>query len=239
MKRLTAEQIHDLRPCGWDDDDNGKHYTFAQVKRLMVQVVGKRRKTVTSTDILKARQRGLLSVEDFWWIVINAHFPASEVKALIDAGADPKADDSLALQWAAQSGHAEVVKMLIPVSDPKADDSLALRWAAQNGHAEVVKMLIPVSDPKADDSLALQWAAYYGHAEIVKMLIDAGADPKADDSFALRLAAGYGHAEIVKMLIPVSDPKANNSYALRWAAQNGHAEIVKMLEEAIKKQEEK
>ena len=203
MKRLTAEQIHDLHPCGWDDDDNGRHYTLAQVKRLMVQVVGKRRKTVTSTDILKARQRGLLSVEDLWWIVIKAHFPASEVKALIDAGADPKADDSVALQWAAYYGHAEIVKMLIPVSDPKADDSDALRGAAENGHAEVVKMLIPVSDPKADNS------------------------------DALRGAAENGHAEVVKMLIPVSDPKAYDSYALQLAAQRGRAEVVKMLNAAI------
>lgn len=73
---------------------------------------------------------------------------AKKIKQLIKEGADPKADDSGALLWAAKNGHTKIVKLLIPLSDPKACDSYALRMAAKNGHTEIVKLLIPVSDPK-------------------------------------------------------------------------------------------
>ncbi len=84
---------------------------------------------------------------------------------------DPKAGDSLALLYAAQSGHLEIVKLLLPVSDHKAAGSWALQMAAKNGHLEIVKLLLPVSDPKAGDSLALTSAATNGHLEIIKLLL--------------------------------------------------------------------
>ena len=93
------------------------------------------------------------------------------IEELIAEGADPKADSSRALRWAAENGHTECVKLLIPVSDPKAGNSYALRKAAENGHTECVRLLIPVSDPKADNSYALRWAARNGHTECVKLLI--------------------------------------------------------------------
>jgi hypothetical protein len=53
---------------------------------------------------------------------------------------------SLALQWAAEYGHIEIVKLLLEAgADPKTNNSLALRWAAEYGHIEVVKLLLPVS----------------------------------------------------------------------------------------------
>jgi len=56
------------------------------------------------------------------------------VKRLIEEGADPKADKSWPLRWAADHGHLNIVKLLIPLSDPKARNSEALRWAALCGH---------------------------------------------------------------------------------------------------------
>ncbi len=70
----------------------------------------------------------------------------NDVKQLLEAGADPKANDSRALRMSARNGHLEMVKLLLPVSDPEADDSLALRWAAENGHLEIVELLLPHSD---------------------------------------------------------------------------------------------
>jgi ankyrin repeat protein len=105
---------------------------------------------------------------------------AKVIKRLLDEGADPKTGDSIALLWAAEKCHTEIVKLLIPVSDPKIDDSIALRWAAEKGNTEIVKMLIPVSDPKARNSYALRWAAENGHTEVVKLLIPVS-DPKVVD----------------------------------------------------------
>jgi hypothetical protein len=99
------------------------------------------------------------------------------VRELIKEGANTKADNSLVLQWAAEHGHTDIVKLLIPLTDPKALSSYALQLAAEYGHIEIVKLLIPVSDPKAGDSLALQLAAEYEYIEIVKLLI-----PVSDES---------------------------------------------------------
>ena len=121
------------------------------------------------------------------------------IKELIDEGADLKVCGSTVLRWAAENGHAEIVKMLLPHSDPKACDSAALRWAAENGNAEIVKMLLPVSDPKACGSVSLIWAAESGHAEIVKMLLPVS-DLKDCEIEALRRSAINGHTEIVEMI---------------------------------------
>ena len=132
------------------------------------------------------------------------------------------------LWWAAEEGHVECVKLLIPVCDPKVDKSWALLAATRNGHTECVKLLISVSDPKADDSFALLVAAMHGHTDIVELLIPVS-DPKAYGSLALHWGARNDHTECVKLLIPVSDPKALNSGALQAAALNGHNDIVDML----------
>ncbi len=125
-------------------------------------------------------------------------------KRLLVKGANPKGDQSLALQAAAENGHLEAVKLLLPVSDPTADSSWALQLAAENGHLEVVKLLLPVSDPKTDCSYALLCAARSGHLEIVKLLLPVS-DHKSCDSWALPCAAQNGHMEIVKLLLPLSD----------------------------------
>ena len=135
---------------------------------------------------------------------------------------------SIALRLAADKGHLECVKLLIPHSDPKADDSAALRWAAEEGHLECVKLLIPHSDPKADDSAALRWSANNGHLECVKLLIP-HSDPKADDSGALRLAAEEGNLECVRELMPHSDPVK----AVRYCIEDGDTDVADVIREQM------
>ena len=149
------------------------------------------------------------------------------VISLLGQGADPSYKASNALRVAAEAGHAECVKVLLPFSAPK-DNNSALGLAAGNGHAECVRLLIPVSDPKAYGSHPLHAAAFDGHAECVKLLIPVS-EPKARDSEALVSAARNNRAECIKLLIPVSDPKSDNSRALAAAAMFGSAECVKLL----------
>ena len=118
-----------------------------------------------------------------------------------------------------------------------------LSWAAENGHAEVVKVLLDskASVDAKDDywrRTPLSWAAGNGHAEVVKVLLDAKANVDAKDDHwgrtPLSWAAGNGHAEVVKVLL---DAKASvdvkddhwGRTPLSWAAGNGHAEVVKVL----------
>lgn len=116
--------------------------------------------------------------------------------SLLAQGADPKNQESRALQKAATNGRADCVELLIPLSDPRAANSGSLRWAAARGHVECVKLLIPVSDPKAIDSDALRWAVAHGHVECAKLLLPFS-EPKAD---MLLSAANFGRSECVALL---------------------------------------
>lgn len=123
-----------------------------------------------------------------------------EVRRLIPVS-NPKAYDSVALRRAAQNGHTECVKVLIPVSGIFSE---ALCWAAHNGHPDCVELLISVLE-SIDGMKALLWAAEQGHAECVQLLIPIS-DPKKYYSRALQLAARNGHTPCVELLYPVSDP---------------------------------
>lgn len=75
------------------------------------------------------------------------------VKFLLDTGADPTANDSAALRWAAGLGYEEILKMLLDAgANPDAKGTLsrwqqnhfsgeAYRWAERNGFYNIIKAL--------------------------------------------------------------------------------------------------
>ncbi len=75
------------------------------------------------------------------------------------------------------------------------DGSTALMLAANSGNAEIVRLLIErganinASENKKGQT-ALMWAAAEGHSEIVSLLIERGADAKAVSKNRL-LRAGF------------------------------------------------
>lgn len=128
-----------------------------------------------------------------------------DVRALMNGC--PRDQKSVALRRAAEYGHVECVKLLIPVSNPKDLDSDALRLAAHNGHTECVRALIPVSDSDNYDSVALVSAAMKQHPECVRLLIGVS-NPKADNSRALQWASFNNDQTCFDLLYEVSDPQA-------------------------------
>ena len=157
---------------------------------------------------------------------------------ILAQGADPRHNNSLPICLAAENGHAECVKLLIPLSDPKSRDSMALVLAATSGHAECVRLLIPVSDPEANASNALRWAAINGHAECVKLLIPASG-PLLDNKKALAAALKCGNADTLSHML-ASEPllfDGQDLFAHQEAAiANGHAELALLLCSHIEQQ---
>lgn len=133
--------------------------------------------------------------------------------------------NSYALEKAAEKGHAECVKLLIPVSEPEQDNSQALERAAQNGHAECVRLLIPVSD--MNGCAALRSAAMMGHSECVALLKDVS-NLQANKE-ALVWAVDNNHIECVKMLVTIMDVPAWDNAALISAVRNRRLDIVQLL----------
>lgn len=80
----------------------------------------------------------------------------ARVASLLALGANPRHSDSLPICRAAWGGHADCVKLLIPLSDPNSHDSEALALAALIGQSECVRLLIPFSDPRAEEPSAFR-----------------------------------------------------------------------------------
>jgi ankyrin repeat protein len=133
----------------------------------------------------------------------------SALARALEGGADALRGESEALVVAAERGHVECVRLLLPVSDALANDSCALRASARVGNANCVALLLPASDPLAKNSEALWWAA------------------------------AHGHAECVRLLLPLSDPLAlgeDGLDAAGWARGGGHVEVAGMIEAFIESQ---
>jgi len=167
---------------------------------------------------------------------IDRHDPAGVMWALTIRGVDATAADDWALRWAADSGHAEVVRSLLAREEvnPAARNNAPLHLAARNGHTEIVALLLAREEvnPAARNNAPLHLAARNGHTEIVALLLAREeVNPAAAYNCALCQAAHNGHIEIVELLLARKevDPAADDNYALRWAAFRGHLEVVRRL----------
>uniref|UniRef100_A0A6C0JR58 Ankyrin repeat protein n=1 Tax=viral metagenome TaxID=1070528 RepID=A0A6C0JR58_9ZZZZ len=149
---------------------------------------------------------------------------------------DPSVNENLAIGWASQNGHLDIVKLLLADQrvNPTEDNNLAIRGAASSGHVEVVKVLLtdPRVDPSAINNYAIRYASENGHAEIVRLLLaDSRVDPSAYNNEAIRVASQHGQTEIVNLLLtdPRVDPSDSDNEAIRGASENGHTDVVKVL----------
>lgn len=149
-------------------------------------------------------------------------------------------------RWACQSGHSEVVAVLLaqganPQSKDKSDLS-PIVMAAQNGHLKVIELLLTSVPPDMKTEAAhaaLLLAAAGGRVGVVNLLLSSVAiDMKTEAAQqALLLAAAGGHREVVSKLLDSgalveSMDKSSGTYGatpLMMAAKEGRNEVVKLL----------
>jgi ankyrin repeat protein len=161
----------------------------------------------------------------------------NKVMKYVREGSEPTStQNNLAVRYASQYGHLEVVKFLVtlPNVDPTANNNFAFQAASAKGHLEVVKFLVglPNVDAVANDNCAVQMASKYGHLEVVKFLVSLpNVDASANDNFAVQYASMNGHLDVVKFLVglPNVDVTAEDNFAIRWASEKGHLDVVKLL----------
>ena len=138
-----------------------------------------------------------------------------------------------------------LLKQGADVNAPHGDGMSALHWAARSGDAELVQMLVVAgANHRATTRLGgwtpLLLAAQYGHAAVIGTLLKAGADPKAattNGTTPLMLAAASGTAQAVKLLLDQKvdvDAKesARGQTALMFAAAYNRTDAMKLLLEA-------
>jgi ankyrin repeat protein len=149
-----------------------------------------------------------------------------------------------ALKWACESGHVDVVKILLcKGADFNGGSQMyeeALLVASEYGHSEIVQMLLEYGvDVDAGDEefgTALQIAAAEGHSEVVHVLLRQGANVNACSEqydSALHAASREGHSEIVAELLvygaDVNAQNTNHETALYAPCREGYIDIVELL----------
>ena len=152
----------------------------------------------------------------------------SLVKYSICKGAKINEYNGLALRWASEFNHYEIVKFLVEKGINNI--SYALSSASIKGNVEIVKYLVENGAFRHDEALIL--ASINGHLRVVKYLVEKGADIHVNSDQPLRDASEYGHLEIVEYLIENgADIHAEADAALIYASKEGHYDIVKYLVE--------
>ena len=152
--------------------------------------------------------------------------------------------------FAVQSGHTDIIKVLLGAGASSERINALLRDAVYANQFEPTKLLLErgadpdqavnvVQGGMKDRKTLLCAAVFDGHIPVVKLLLDAKADPnlkiynpEGNDLTALHQAVYCGHAEVVKFLLDSgANPYLPNEYNLpiHAAASSGKLECIKYL----------
>ena len=151
------------------------------------------------------------------------------------------------LHWACETGHLNVVKVLL--SEFKASTVIQtaygdtpLTLAARHGHDNIVCAMVSYNqcevDTKGPDGYtALHYSCRYGHVNIIRTLINKKTDINAKTDSGdtpLTLAARHGHDNVVHALLSDSqclvDSIGQDGYsALHYSCIYGYVAILRML----------
>ncbi|KAF5387896.1 hypothetical protein D9615_000107 [Tricholomella constricta] len=151
------------------------------------------------------------------------------VRVLLDEGkvpAEPTTplDDLIPLSLASQSGHVDVVVLLLQHGArcvPNSNGEYPMHLAAREGHDEVCKLLIHLegwdTPDKYHEWTPLFHAARYGRERCVRILLEAGARVGATDELghlAVHYAAWYGHQKCLTLLLDAARNKPSPTPAM-------------------------
>lgn len=125
---------------------------------------------------------------------------------LVNRLVDPTIDNNCRITLAAHQGHEAVVKHLLAEPHVDfLDYNMAMCYAAQFGHAPVLKLLLEDgrADPTVDDNTPMKIAVMHGFVSVLDaLLMDGRADPTADDNLLIRSAVRRGkQSDVVKALM--------------------------------------
>ena len=118
--------------------------------------------------------------------------------------------------------------------DPSIENNVAIKWASEKGHFDIVDRLLRDErvDPSDQNNFAIITASHKGHLNVINRLLEnPRVDPADQNNYAIMLASKEGHLDIVDRLLQYSrvDPSDQNNEAIRFANINHHQNVVNRL----------
>lgn len=150
------------------------------------------------------------------------------VRVLLEQGRVPaqspaSSNDLIPLSLASQSGHAEVVILLLhhgATCVPNTNGEYPMHLAAREGHVHVCRLLLKMEGwdipDKYHEWTPLFHAARYGRVDCVKVLLEAGSSPHNKDELgqtAAHYAAWYGHHDSLGYILEAIQATARSQKA--------------------------
>lgn len=175
------------------------------------------------------------------------------VKMLLDNGADLNIrdiDDSTPLFYAAYSGHADIIKLLLEYKTGKSKEDVNVQniygstplhiASGDKEKVDVVRVLIEhganVNATDKHNSTPLHFATEYKNKNVVALLLENGANPNAEsigNYTPLHFAAKWEEMDIVDLLlskaVEINIRSTHNLTPLDLAIRSGNVKLVKLL----------
>jgi ankyrin repeat protein len=130
----------------------------------------------------------------------------------------------------AKFGGLTQVKLLIEQgADIHANGDLPLKHSSCLGNFDIMKYLIENgADIKACDNAVLEKNASIGNLDMIEYLVDHGIDLIVKGDNILKCSAETGHLEVVKYLI-IDCNMIVKEETLQWLQENGHLETINII----------
>ncbi|KAI8616945.1 hypothetical protein BC830DRAFT_1167399 [Chytriomyces sp. MP71] len=152
-------------------------------------------------------------------------------------GGDVMVRDGQVLMWAVESGHVEVVRILVNRGRLPLEAvwlQKAFKVACRRNWVDIVELLLKVEglDPGMDNDWCLVTAVSLGHMRLFQVLVqDRRTDIAAQNQECIITAVNRGNSALLSMILqnPRVDTNARDCHAMHVALARGHTTMVEIL----------
>ncbi|KAI8612452.1 ankyrin repeat-containing domain protein [Chytriomyces sp. MP71] len=171
----------------------------------------------------------------FRWAARSGHLDVVQLLSTLP-NVNPRDDNDYALKCSCETGQTEIVKLLLGLGcDPAAEHNVSLMYAAEFGHADVMRLLLDDArvDPSEDGWNAFGLACGSDAPDCVDHLLKHSRCniPLQTLHEGLVYACSFGAVNVVQWLLRQStvDPGWNDNTAVLACVENGKVEPLRIL----------
>ena len=210
----------------------GRYQNSSKGSQVVSILISNKYMSTTKPSFLKIKKKDIVDA------LVEANSPQLFIQ-LVSKTSLSKDDKLVALEWAIEEGHTQVLEHFLKdntldltASFNDINKTTPLKAIIKSGNSAFLALFLQKSnqiDPSVIDNYAIRIASENGMVDSVKLLLkDPRVDPADLDSYALRMASKNNHYAVVDMLLQDgrSDPSSDRNFCLCIAAKSGFRSIM-------------